>query len=234
MEPLVRAFVGERLVVLEQVGDVGGEPPGLDQRRVQLVAALVERGEGDVEVAGPGHEVRCDPVELLGEQGEVAEELADLGVVAGLEPGEDRRVDDGSVDVLAQAVAGVGQLVEDDGQLGRIDGLQDRVGVGQDLLELEAAERVGDLAAVGEERTRESRCRPGSMSTNFSPKSVLGRMTAWASAGTRVPSLMRRVITARLSTSSIRLTSPTLTPRILTSLPDSRPWPAAAKLPWSS
>ena len=69
---------------------------------------------------------------------------------------------------------------------------------------------------------------------NFSPNSVLGRMTAWAFVGICVPSLIRRVIRARLSTSSMRFTSPTFTPRILTSLPDSSPWPAAAKVPSSS
>ena len=73
---------------------------------------------------------------------------------------------------------------------------------------------------------------PGMTSTNFSPKSVLGRITACDVTGIWRPSLIRIVTSARFSTNSMLETSPMLTPRTLTSLPAIRPWPAAANEPW--
>ena len=72
------------------------------------------------------------------------------------------------------------------------------------------------------------------MSTNFSPKSVFGRMIAVAAVGTCSPSLMRSFTRASPSTSWMLRTSPMFTPRTFTSEPGSRPWPAASKLPTSS
>ena len=139
---------GEGLVVLEQIGHIGTQARRLHEGRVELVAALVERRERHVEVLGGGDQVRRHLIDGLRQQGHIAQELTELGVVADLERGQLGAVDDRSVDVGTETSTGLGQLVEDHGELGGIDGLEDGIGVGEDLLELEATQCLGDLVAL--------------------------------------------------------------------------------------
>ena len=62
-------------------------------------------------------------------------------------------VDDLAVDDRALALAGMGQGVEEGGELLGFDRPQDRIGVAQDPLELEAADGLLDDAVVPEEGT---------------------------------------------------------------------------------
>ena len=73
---------------------------------------------------------------------------------------------------------------------------------------------------------------PGSMSTNFSPNSVFGRIVALASTGTFSPLCSAMVTCARPFTRWTLVTCPTLMPWILTSDRDCSPWPAEVKLAW--
>jgi hypothetical protein len=138
--------------VLEQVGDVGGEPAGLVEELDEVGLVVVDRREGRVGGIGQGEEVVRGERQLVGESREVAEELCGEVGVVGEERGELLAVHDRAVDRLPEAGAAVGQLAEHGGQLPGVHGLQQRVEVGEHLLQLEAAEGVGQLVTLFQER----------------------------------------------------------------------------------
>ena len=221
----------------------------LGQELPEGVGVLGQDGQGDVEVLGAARGTSARDVgELVGQRGEVLEELLRCSAFrfaltssrAALFTSERLIVDPGRRPQR--------QGVDDRDELVGVDGLEDRIGLAQHLLELEPARRASAVPSAlwiepGGSSTPGSKyvgttspsakygpfasSAPGSMSTNFSPNSVFGRTVNAASPrGCRWPSLMSIVTSARPSTSSIDWTWPMLTPRIFTSEPASRPWPA--------
>src|SRR5439155_3817812 len=71
---------------------------------------------------------------------------------------------------------------------------------------------------------------PGSMSTNFSPKSVLGLIVAVEPTGIFWPLCRAMCTSASPSTRCTLVTKPMLSPWTFTSEPVCRPWPAAVNL----
>ena len=189
-------------------------------------------GQGLVGRRGQADQVVGRRGQLARHQREVVQELRRVCVVRREHLGHLGAVDERAVDVRAQAPAAVGQVADHGHQLGRVDGLEHRVEVGEHLLELEPALGVLDVVPVVRGTgPSSSSAFDRSRSTNFSPKRVLARMRAMAAVGTFWSEWMRIVTRAAPWTSRIVRTEPTLTPRTFTSEPGSRPWPAASKVP---
>ena len=81
---------------------------------MSAAGSSVRTGRATLRSSAPRDDVGCPVGQLVGELGEVLEELRGVGVVGRLHVEHALAVDDRAVDRLAQAVAGRGQLVEHD------------------------------------------------------------------------------------------------------------------------